>query len=291
MAERHDARGGRAAATSSTSPRSGASARRSRTTSPTCASTSRPFFGDLPLDRIGRADVEAFIAEKRADGRAPKSVAQLPRPAARRLRLRASGRAGRRGNPLQAASSRPRADEATPTSASSTTPSSRRCCAPCPTTRSAPLDRVLYLTAAMTGLRQGELLGAALARRRLGRGARPRAPELRPRRVRHARSRSARSRSVPLADRLAGELERHFQALGAIRATTTSSSAIPRPARRSTRSGSLKRFKAAPRRARGVRRRPLPRPAPHLRHPHGRGRRAAADAAGVDGPPRLQDHR
>jgi integrase len=37
-------------------------------------------------------------------------------------------------------------------------PSWRRCCAPCPTTGSARPTGVLYLTAAMTGLRQGELL-------------------------------------------------------------------------------------------------------------------------------------
>ena len=49
-----------------------------------------------------------------------------------------------------------------------------------------PVDRALYLTAAMTGLRQGELLRAALARRRLEGGPHPRAPELRARRVRHA---------------------------------------------------------------------------------------------------------
>ena len=38
------------------------------------------------------------------------------------------------------------------------------------------------------------------------------------------------------------------------------------------------------------RRPPLPRPAPHLRHPHGRRRRLAPHPAGVDGPPRHHHH-
>jgi integrase len=73
-----------------------------------------------------------------------------------------------------------------------------------------PIDRVLYLTAAMTGLRQGELLGLrwrdvdwAAARIRVrqnyvrGHWGTP-------------KSRRG-SRSVPMADRIAAELERHFQ--------------------------------------------------------------------------------
>ena len=47
-------------------------------------------------------------------------------------------------------------------------------------------DAVLYLTAAQTGLRQGELLGAALARRRLRRRPHPR-PTLAPGPARPAR--------------------------------------------------------------------------------------------------------
>jgi integrase len=73
-----------------------------------------------------------------------------------------------------------------------------------------PTDRVLYLTAAMTGLRQGELLGLrwrdidwvasrVRVRQNFVRG--------------HWGTPKSRrgSRSVPLADRVAGELERHFQ--------------------------------------------------------------------------------
>ena len=74
-----------------------------------------------------------------------------------------------------------------------------------------PLDRVLYLTAAMTGLRQGELL--ALRWRDVDWSA----ARIRVRqsyvRGEFGRPKSKRSsRSVPLAMRLARELERHFQA-------------------------------------------------------------------------------
>jgi integrase len=73
-----------------------------------------------------------------------------------------------------------------------------------------PTDRALYVTAAMTGLRQGELLalrwrdidwaaGRARVRRSYVRGH-------------WGTPKSKRgSRSIPLADRVAGELERHFQ--------------------------------------------------------------------------------
>jgi integrase len=73
-----------------------------------------------------------------------------------------------------------------------------------------PTDRVLYTTAAMTGLRQGELV--ALRWRDVDWAAGVI-------RVRRSYSRSEwgtpksrrSSRAVPMADRVAGELERHFQ--------------------------------------------------------------------------------
>jgi integrase len=73
-----------------------------------------------------------------------------------------------------------------------------------------PTDRALYMAAAMTGMRQGELValrwrdidwtaGLVRVRRNFTRG-------------RWGTPKSRRStRAVPLADRLAGELERHFQ--------------------------------------------------------------------------------
>jgi len=73
-----------------------------------------------------------------------------------------------------------------------------------------PTDRALYLTATMTGLRQGELValrwqdvdwvaGVVRVRRNYTRG-------------RFGTPKTRRSsRAVPMADRIAGELERHFQ--------------------------------------------------------------------------------
>jgi integrase len=73
-----------------------------------------------------------------------------------------------------------------------------------------PTDRVLYLTAAMTGLRQGELLGLRW------RDVDWTAARIRVRqnyvRGHWGTPKSRRgSRSVPMADRVATELERHFQ--------------------------------------------------------------------------------
>jgi integrase len=79
-----------------------------------------------------------------------------------------------------------------------------------PTDARGPTERAIYLTAAMTGLRQGELLalrwqdidwsaGRVRVRRSFVRGE-------------FGTPKSRRStRSVPLADEVAGELERHFQ--------------------------------------------------------------------------------
>ncbi len=107
---------------------------------------------------------------------------------------------------------------------------------------------MLYLTAAMTGLRQGELIGAALARHRLARrrgsgcggatcGASSDTPKSR-------RS----SRSVPLADRVAGELDRHFKA-SAYQGDDDLVFCHPDTGRPLDRSKVRKRFKAAAARA------------------------------------------
>lgn len=76
--------------------------------------------------------------------------------------------------------------------------------------RFAGTDRALYLTGAMTGLRQGELLGLRWS------DVDWRTARLRVRRTftrgRFGAPKSRRSsRSVPMTDRVAGELERHFQ--------------------------------------------------------------------------------
>ena len=73
-----------------------------------------------------------------------------------------------------------------------------------------PLDAVLYLTAAMTGLRQGELV--ALRWRDVDWTARQIRVRKNYTRGREGTPKSHGSnRGTPLSDRLAGELERHFQ--------------------------------------------------------------------------------
>ena len=62
----------------------------------------------------------------------------------------------------------------------------------------------------MTGLRQGELIALRWMRRRLERVAASASPRA-SRRGAFDSPKSHRGRSVPMADRLAGELERHFQ--------------------------------------------------------------------------------
>jgi integrase len=75
----------------------------------------------------------------------------------------------------------------------------------------APGERALYLTAAMTGMRQGELL--ALRWQDIDwRAARVRVRRNYVRGEWGTPKTKRGTRSIPLADRLAGELERHFQA-------------------------------------------------------------------------------
>jgi len=167
-----------------------------------------PFFGDQALNRIGRQEVKAFIAAKARKGRALKSILNY-------LGLLHSifAHAEREGwassNPCKLVD-KPTASEADPDIHYLDGPELN---ALMRATLDTPLrltDRMLYLTAAMTGMRQGELLalrwrdidwsaGRVRVRRNYVRGE-------------FGTPKSKRSsRAVPLADRLAGELERHFQ--------------------------------------------------------------------------------
>ena len=152
----------------------------------------------------------------------------------------------------------------------------------------APTDHALYLTAAMTGIREGELV--ALRWRDVDWSA----SLIRVRRNYTRRNwgtpKSKRSsRAVPMADRLAGELDRHFK-----RSAYQDDDHLvfghphtgePYDASQSAQTllrGDEGGGDGAPLRTR--RWDHLPFAAPHLRHPHGGCGRADAHAAGVDGP-------
>ncbi len=95
------------------------------------------------------------------------------------------------------------------------------------------------------------------------------------------------TRSIPMIPDLAATLRAHHERT-CWTGPTTSSSPTPEPATSSPKPTSpatcphlqSRRHHRAP---------PLPRPPPHLRHPHGRRRRVSADVAGVDGASR-PDH-
>ena len=168
-----------------------------------------PFFEDLPLDKVARRHVEGLIAEKLADGRAPKSVRNYV-GLLHGVFAYAERQGWLAGNPCQGAELPAAPDEDAEIRFLDDAELEALLRAT-PDDELGSLDRVLYLTAAMTGLRQGELL--ALRWRDVDWSA----ARVRVRRsyVRgeFGRPKSKRSsRSVPLAVRLARELERHFQA-------------------------------------------------------------------------------
>ena len=204
-----------------------------------------PFFGEAPLGKIGREEVERFIAEKRREGKAPKSVANY-------LGLLHSifAFAEKRGlaarNPV-APVDKPARQTSDPDIRYLDDAELGALLRVVPEDRRGATERVLYLTAAMTGLRQGELLGLrwrdidwAAARVRVRRSYV---------RGEFGTPKSRRSsRSVPLADRVAGELERHFQA-SAYQGDDDLVFCHPETGGPLDRSRLLKRFKGAARRA------------------------------------------
>ena len=167
-----------------------------------------PFFGDLPLEKIRRADIENFVAEKLADGLSPKSVRNYL-GLLHSLFAYAEKQEWTRGNPCKLVE-KPGDEEGDGDIHFLAEEELEALLRAVPDTRLGPLDRVLYLTAAMTGLRQGELLG--LRWRDIDWGA----SRVRVRqsyvRGEFGRPKSKRSsRSVPLADRVAAELDRYFR--------------------------------------------------------------------------------
>ena len=152
-----------------------------------------------------------------------------------------------------------------------------------PTTPLGRIDRLVFLTAAMTGMRRGEVV--ALRWQDIDWSARLIRVRRNFTRGEFGTPKSRRSsRAVPLAARLADELsattsERRYQGDGRPRLRPSRARRRPRPVEAAQ---ALPGLRTARRRPAG----PLPRPASHLRHTDGRRRRTAAGDPGVARPRR-----
>jgi hypothetical protein len=116
-----------------------------------------PFFGEVPLEKIGRSDVEDFIAEKLGDRKAPKSVRNYL-GLLHSLFAYAEKQEWTRGNPCKLVE-QPGDDDRDLDIRFLDVEELEALLRSVPDGGLRPIDRALYLTAAMTGLRQGELLG------------------------------------------------------------------------------------------------------------------------------------
>lgn len=167
-----------------------------------------PFFGPMALDKIKPTRVEAFVAAKRREGSATKSILNYL-GLLHSIFAFAERRGLARGNPVKHID-KPERPGAAPDIRFLDETELDALLAAVPHDVRGPTERSIYLSAAMTGLRQGELLGLRWQDIDWSAG-----------RVRVRQSfvrgefgtpKSRRSsRSVPLADQVAGELERHFQ--------------------------------------------------------------------------------
>jgi integrase len=207
-----------------------------------------PFFGDAPLDKVGKRQIEAFIAAKRQEGKATKSTLNYVG-----LLHSIFDFALRRGlcreNPVKLIE-KPAREGASPDIRFLDDAELEAVLRAVPDDARGPTERALYLTAAMTGLRQGELIGLRWSdvdwparrvrvRRNFVRGE-------------YGTPKSKRSsRAVPLADRVAGQLDQLHQASD-YSGDDDLVFAHPHTGKPIDRSKLLKRFKAALRLA-GVR--------------------------------------
>ena len=234
-----------------------------------------PFFGSTPLDEIDLEMLEAFVRAEQEEGLAPKSILN-------HLVLlngifnHALKRGWCKHNPVPSLD-KPR----TPRNADIrflTLSEVEAILAAAPPTELGRIDRLVYLTAVMTGMRRGEVVAirwqdidwdtrVIRVRRNYTRGE-------------FGTPKSRRSsRAVPLADRLVAELRTHYEL------THKPRRARPRLHQSSERNGSrpieaaatVRGLCAASRRSP----RPLPRPPPHLRDADGRGGRPFACCSGV----------
>ncbi len=168
-----------------------------------------PFFDAKGIDRITPDEIVAYMAAKARDGLATKTVSNHLN-FAHGLFSFAVRRGWATNNPV-AVVDRPRVSAPNPDIHYLVPEELEALLRAVPDDALGPTERALYLTAAMTGLRQGELValrwrdvdwaaGVVRVRRNYTRG--------------HWGTPKSRrsSRAVPMADRLAGELDRHFKA-------------------------------------------------------------------------------
>jgi integrase len=148
------------------------------------------------------------------------------------------------------------------------------------------VDRVLYLTAAMTGMRQGELLALRWMERRLDGPPDPGAAQPRSRQVRNAEVQAlvtqhpARRRGRPRARAAVPDLELSGRRGPRLRAPAHRQADRPLAAAQAVQGGAQARRRP---------RDPLSRLEAYLRDADGGRGRPDAHPPGVDGPPRLQD--
>jgi len=168
-----------------------------------------PFFDARGIDRITPDEIAAYMTAKARDGLATKTVSNHLN-FAHGLFSFAVRRGWATSNPV-AVVDRPRVSAPNPDIHYLLPEELEALLRAVPDDALGPIERALYLTAAMTGLRQGELValrwrdvdwaaGVVRVRRNYTRG-------------RWGTPKSRRSsRAVPMADRVAGELDRHFKA-------------------------------------------------------------------------------
>lgn len=167
-----------------------------------------PFFAERPLERIDGDDLRRYIAVKKRDGLATKTITnQLI--FLHGLFAFAVKRGWRESNPV-AGIDRPRAPRGDPDIRFLALDELEALLRAVPDDYMGLTDYALYLTAAMTGLRQGELI--ALRWRDID----WQAGRIRVRRnftrQEYGTPKSKRSsRSVPMIDRVGGTLNRHFE--------------------------------------------------------------------------------
>src|SRR3954454_5283523 len=165
-----------------------------------------PFFGERTLGRIEPRDIEAFLAAESQTGRAPKSVRNYL-GLLHSILTHAQKRGWCTDNPCKRVDG-PRAEERDADIRFLDQDEVEALLAAVPDDTLGRVERVLYLTAVITGLRQGELV--ALRWRDIDWGAGRLRVRLNYVRGEFGTPKSHRSsRSVPLAGRLAEELRRH----------------------------------------------------------------------------------